>query len=107
MFKQDPSPEIASKVYELIRKIAKTNKFSMPFSLLSNMYLIFFLAATILLFDGSPMYKKDDLLFKIAHKEKITLLGVSAKYIDALRKLKSNLKYKYKTVMIINTQNRV
>jgi len=28
VFKQDPSPEIASKVYELIRKIAKTNKFS-------------------------------------------------------------------------------
>jgi hypothetical protein len=28
VFKQDLSPEIASKVYELIRKIAKTNKFS-------------------------------------------------------------------------------
>ena len=33
------------------------------------------------------MFKKDDLLLKIADKEKITLLGVSAKYIDALRKL--------------------
>ena len=52
--------------------------------------------ASIVLFDGSPMYKKDDLLLKIANKEKITLLGVSAKYIDALRKFKPNLKYKYK-----------
>tara|TARA_B100001123_G_scaffold441861_1_gene584046 strand:+ start:4131 stop:6098 length:1968 start_codon:yes stop_codon:yes gene_type:complete len=40
--------------------------------------------ATILLFDGFPMYKKDDLLFKFASEEKITLFGVSAKYIDAL-----------------------
>ena len=52
--------------------------------------------ASIVLFDGSPMFKKDDLLLKIAEKEKITLFGVSAKYIDALRKLKPNLKYKYK-----------
>ena len=52
--------------------------------------------ASIVLFDGSPMYKKNDLLLKIAEKEKITLFGVSAKYIDALRKLKPNLKYKYK-----------
>ena len=52
--------------------------------------------ASIVLFDGSPMYKKDDLLLKIAEKEKITLFGVSAKYIDALRKLKPTLKYKYK-----------
>ena len=42
------------------------------------------------------MFKKDDLLLKIADKEKITLLGVSAKYIDALRKFKPTLKYKYK-----------
>jgi acetoacetyl-CoA synthetase len=52
--------------------------------------------ASIVLFDGSPMYKKEDLLLKIAEKEKITLLGVSAKYIDALRKFKPTLKYKYK-----------
>ena len=52
--------------------------------------------ASIVLFDGSPMYKKNDLLLKIAEKEKITLFGVSAKYIDALRKLKPNLRYKYK-----------
>ncbi|MDA7572776.1 acetoacetate--CoA ligase [Candidatus Pelagibacter sp.] len=52
--------------------------------------------ASIVLFDGSPMYKKEDLLLKIAEKEKITLFGVSAKYIDALRKSKPLLKYKYK-----------
>ena len=52
--------------------------------------------ASIVLFDGSPMYKKEDLLFKIAEKEKITLFGVSAKYIDALRKSKIFIKNKYK-----------
>ena len=40
--------------------------------------------ATILLFDGFPMYKKDDLLFEFASEEKATLFGISAKYIDAL-----------------------
>ena len=50
--------------------------------------------ASIVLFDGSPMYKKYDLLLKIAEKEKITLFGVSAKYIDVLRKLKILSKYK-------------
>ena len=50
--------------------------------------------ASIVLFDGSPMYKKYDLLLKIAEKEKITLFGVSAKYIDALRKSKFSSKYK-------------
>jgi len=41
--------------------------------------------ATILLFDGFPMYKKDDLLFQFVSEEKVTLFGVSAKYIDALK----------------------
>ena len=52
--------------------------------------------ASIVLFDGFPMYKKNDLLIKIANKEKITLFGISAKYIDALRKLNLNLLKKYK-----------
>jgi len=52
--------------------------------------------ASIVLFDGSPMYKKDDLLLKMAEKEKVTLFGVSAKYIDALKKSKPTLKYEYK-----------
>ena len=61
-------------------------------------WLLTFLAskASIVLFDGFPMYKKNDLLFQIAKKEKITLFGVSAKYIDQLRKqnIKINSKFK-------------
>ncbi len=52
--------------------------------------------ASIVLFDGFPMYKKEDLLIKIANKENITLFGVSAKYIDTLRKTKKNFKSVYK-----------
>ena len=52
--------------------------------------------ASIVLFDGSPIYKQEDLLIKIADKEKITLFGISAKYIDTLRKFLPNLNYKYK-----------
>ena len=52
--------------------------------------------ASIVLFDGSPMYKQNDLLLKIAETENITLFGISAKYIDGLRKLKPCLSYKYK-----------
>jgi len=57
-------------------------------------WLLTFLAskASIVLFDGFPMYKKNDLLFKIAADEKITLFGISAKYIDQLRKLKIKIK---------------
>jgi len=61
-------------------------------------WLLTFLAsrASIVLFDGFPMFKRHDLLFKIAEKEKISLFGVSAKYIDQLRKLKINIKSKFK-----------
>ncbi len=52
--------------------------------------------ASIVLFDGSPMYKSTDLLLKIAEREKITLFGISAKYIDALRKFEPKLNYKFK-----------
>ena len=52
--------------------------------------------ASIVLFDGSPMFKKKDLLLEIVEKEKITLFGVSAKYIDELRKAKVSTKNKYK-----------
>ena len=51
--------------------------------------------ASIVLFDGFPMYKKKDLLFKIAEQEKITLFGVSAKYIDTLRANNINIKNRY------------
>ena len=51
--------------------------------------------ASIVLFDGFPMYKKDDLLIDICNKEKITLFGISAKYIDTLKKKKINAIKKY------------
>ena len=61
-------------------------------------WLMTFLAskASIVLFDGFPMYKKNDLLLKIADKEKISLFGISAKYIDQLKKLNLKIKNKYK-----------
>ena len=61
-------------------------------------WLMTFLAskASIVLFDGFPMYKRSDLLLKIAEKEKISLFGISAKYIDQLKKLNLNIKTKYK-----------
>ncbi len=51
--------------------------------------------ATILLFDGFPMYKKHDLLFEFASEEKVTLFGISAKYIDTLINEKVVPKDKY------------
>jgi acetoacetyl-CoA synthetase len=51
--------------------------------------------ATILLFDGFPMYKKNDLLFEFMSEEKATLFGVSAKYIDALNNNKVIVKNKH------------
>ena len=52
--------------------------------------------ASIVLFDGSPMYQSEELLLKIANKEKVTLFGIGAKYIDALKKAKPKLRFKYK-----------
>ncbi len=52
--------------------------------------------ASILLFDGFPMYKSPELLLKIANKEKVTLFGISAKYIDQLIKLNVKVKEKIK-----------
>ena len=57
--------------------------------------------ASIVLFDGFPMFKKQDLLLEIAEKEKISLFGVSAKYIDALNKAKIKNKYKLKELRTI------
>jgi len=58
--------------------------------------------ASIVLFEGFPMYKRKDLLIKIADEEKITLFGVSAKYIDSLRKNNfSAKKYKLKNLKTI------
>lgn len=53
------------------------------------------LGATIILFDGSPMYPDQGALFKLAETEKITIFGTSAKYIDSLMKNGLSLKDKY------------
>ncbi len=53
------------------------------------------IGATVVLFDGFPMYKKDDLLLEFADEEKITLFGVSAKYIDTLNNKNAIPKNKY------------
>jgi len=57
--------------------------------------------ASIVLFDGFPMFKKQDLLLNIVEKEKISLFGVSAKYIDTLNKAKIKNKYKLKKLRTI------
>ncbi len=57
--------------------------------------------ASIVLFDGFPMFKKEDLLLQIADQENITLMGVSAKFIDALNKAKIKNKFKLKKLRTI------
>ena len=41
-------------------------------------------AATVVLFDGSPFHPQPSALFDMADELEVTLLGVSAKYIDAV-----------------------
>jgi acetoacetyl-CoA synthetase len=43
--------------------------------------------AGIVLFDGNPMHPNPNRLFDIAQENQLTFLGVSAKYIDSIRKL--------------------
>ena len=51
--------------------------------------------ATIYLYDGSPFYKNIDCLIKYCEQHQFTLFGVSAKYIDYLKKEKFSA-HKYK-----------
>ena len=48
------------------------------------------LGASIYLYDGSPTYPSKDILLNLCSKEKINFFGVSAKYIDFLKKEKLN-----------------
>ena len=43
--------------------------------------------AGIILFDGNPLHPKPQRLFDIAEENQLTFLGLSAKYIDSIRKL--------------------
>jgi acetoacetyl-CoA synthetase len=42
--------------------------------------------AELVLYDGSPLYPKADMLFDLIDQLQINIFGVSAKYIDAIRK---------------------
>ncbi len=42
--------------------------------------------ATAVLYDGSPFHPSERALIELAKEERLTLLGVSAKYLDSLRK---------------------
>jgi acetoacetyl-CoA synthetase len=42
--------------------------------------------ATLLLYDGSPLYPSSSILFDYVEAEKMTLFGTSAKFIDAIAK---------------------
>lgn len=53
------------------------------------------LGATIVLFDGSPFHPGPGALFRLAEKEKITIFGTSAKYIDSIRKERISPKDRY------------
>jgi acetoacetyl-CoA synthetase len=43
--------------------------------------------AGIVLFDGNPLFPNPQRLFDIAEQSELTFLGISAKYIDSIRKL--------------------
>lgn len=51
--------------------------------------------AALVLYDGSPFSPKEDILFQMAEKEKVTFFGISAKYIDALHKAEQSPKQNY------------
>ncbi len=42
--------------------------------------------ATIVLFDGNPFHPSPTVLFDVAQSERLTLMGVSAKYVDSVNK---------------------
>ena len=42
--------------------------------------------ATLVLFDGSPFHPSERALWDVAERERVTVFGTSAKYLDAIRK---------------------
>ena len=52
--------------------------------------------AGIVLFDGNPLFPNPQRLFDIAEQNDLTFLGVSAKYIDSIRKLDLRPKERHK-----------
>ncbi|MED5437087.1 MAG: acetoacetate--CoA ligase [Pseudomonadota bacterium] len=58
--------------------------------------------ATLILYDGSPIFPNPSILFEVAEEEDITFFGASAKYIDSLNKLgvKPNDKYSFSNMRV-------
>ena len=52
--------------------------------------------ATLLLYDGSPFHPSDDILWKIAEEEGISIFGTSAKYLAAAEKFSVKPRNRYK-----------
>ena len=52
--------------------------------------------AGIVLFDGNPMHPNPQRLFTIADENQLTFLGISAKYIDSIRKLDFQIETRHK-----------
>lgn len=52
--------------------------------------------ATVLLYDGSPLYPDADILFDYADAENMTHFGTSAKYIDTLKQKAIHPKHKHR-----------
>ena len=50
------------------------------------LFMVLATGSSIVLYDGNPVFPRPARLFDMAQEEKITLFGVSAKYIDSLRK---------------------
>ena len=51
---------------------------------------------SIVLYDGSPFFPRNEYLFEITEKENITFFGTGAKYIDFLKQNRIVIKDKYK-----------
>ena len=47
--------------------------------------------STICLYDGSPFYPDENVLWDFAEKQDINFFGTSAKYLDALSKIEKTL----------------
>ena len=56
------------------------------------LFMVLATGSAIVLYDGNPVFPRPTRLFDMAAEEKITLFGVSAKYIDSLRKFELNPK---------------
>lgn len=56
--------------------------------------------ATLVLYDGNPFFPHPDRLMELAEKEKISVFGVSARYLAALEKSEAPIKEKFSLVAL-------